>query len=89
MIDYCVLSACPLVGQVNATCGCPQNCFRPANQSCVELCDGCNCASPTMADYITGKCVQPDQCTGKFNQLALMNSACACINIILLLYVAS
>ena len=59
--------ACPLVGQV-ITLGissCPQDCFRPGNESCAQLCAGCACAPPTIADHITGECVQPEQCTGK------------------------
>ena len=65
--------ACPLVGQVTSLCtsSCPQDCFRPGNESCVRLCDGCACTPPAIADYITGRCVQPEQCTGKSNQLAV------------------
>ena len=29
-----------------------------------ELCDVCACVPPAIADYITGKCVQLEQCTG-------------------------
>ena len=62
------LSVCPLVGQVTTLCvsSCPQDCFRPGNESCVKGCDGCACPPPTIADYITGECVQSEQCTGKF-----------------------
>ena len=58
---------CPLVGQMTTLCvsSCPQDCFRPGNESCVKGCDGCACPPPTIADYITGECVQPEQCTGK------------------------
>ena len=60
-----VLSACPLDDQV-ITCSCHPDCLRPYNNSCAaELCDVCACPPPTIADYITGKCVQPEQCTGK------------------------
>ena len=69
-------SACPLVGQVATLCNsslefCPQDCFRPGNDdNCVQLCDGCACPPPTIADYITGECVQPEQCTGKLYYIA-------------------
>ena len=69
-----ICSACPLVGQV-ITLGissCPQDCFRPGNKSCAQLCAGCACAPPTIADYITGECVQPEQCTGKLYLLYIV-----------------
>ena len=67
MLACCLFPACPLVGQVTSTCAssCPWDCLRPGNESCVQLCDMCTCPPPTIADYITGKCVQPEQCTGK------------------------
>ena len=66
-VSFCFLSGCPLVGQVTTLCtsSCPRDCFRPGNESCVRVCDGCACAPPAIADYITGRCVQPEQCTGK------------------------
>ena len=64
------LSACCQVTSL-CTSSCPQDCFRPGNESCIQLCDGCACAPPAIADYITGRCVQPEQCTGKPKQLAV------------------
>ena len=67
MLACCLFPACPLVGQVTSTCvsSCPQDCLRPGNESCVQLCNVCACPPPTIADHITSKCVQPEQCTGK------------------------
>ena len=67
LCQFFVSLACPLVGQVT-TCSCHPDCLRPDNGSCDaddELCDVCACVPPAIADYITGRCVQPEQCTGK------------------------
>ena len=70
---FVFLSGCPLVDQVTSLCtsSCPRDCFRSGNESCVQLCDACACAPPAIADYITGKCVQPEQCTGKPTTLTI------------------
>ena len=68
---YSILLDCRLVGQVSTLCAssCPRDCLSPGNSDCVQVCDQCTCEPPTIADYITGKCVQPEQCTGKLYQL--------------------
>ena len=68
--DGFVLSACLLNGQVITLCANPEDCFTPGTESCVHLCNGCTCALPTVADNITGECVQPNQCTSKLYQPA-------------------
>lgn len=66
----CSFSACSVVGQTVTTCAsaCPQDCFSPANTSCVEVCvvDTCECDGvDEVVDKIVGKCVQWEQCTGE------------------------
>ena len=63
-------AACPIVGQVTTSCAsaCPPDCWTPpdANLVCPTVCATCECSGANeVIDYITGKCVQREQCTGK------------------------
>ena len=44
------------------------DCFTPPgiNIDCAAVCAPCECAGPDeVVDYITGKCVKQEQCTGE------------------------
>jgi len=63
-------AACPIVGQVTTSCAsaCPPDCLIPpdANLGCPTVCATCECSGDDeVVDYITGKCVQQERCTGK------------------------
>ena len=67
----CSFPACSVAGQIVKSCAsiCPQDCFSPANTSCViEVCavDTCECEGvDEVVDNIVGRCVQQEQCTGE------------------------
>ncbi|XP_065919808.1 von Willebrand factor-like [Dysidea avara] len=69
MPSQCPNKTCSVAGQIVKSCAsiCPQDCFSPANTSCViEVCavDTCECEGvDEVVDNIVGRCVQQEQCT--------------------------